>query len=284
MTRVHASPPRTPLLPANALTLPPQRGGRIRAGLRVAAIVLWTALLFLLWALGSIVVLLFPPQRIRWRHRVVRTWARALGSIVNMRVTVAGTPPKPPFFLVTNHLSYIDIILLYTRVDGVFIAKREMRHWPVLGPLANVFGTIWVNREVRRDAVRVLDLVDEAVARGDGVVVFPEGTTSGGDALLPMRPALFDWAAREQFPVHFASISYRTAPGEVPAYFSVGWWGAMPFGAHAWNLCRLRGFDAILEFGEQPIVAPTRGELAARVERAISARFVPLRETERLEK
>jgi 1-acyl-sn-glycerol-3-phosphate acyltransferase len=138
-----------------------------------------------------------------------------------------------------------------------------------------------VNREVRRDAVRVLDLIDEAIARGDGVILFAEGTTSAGNALLPMRPALFDWAAREQYPVHHVALSYRTE-ANIPAHLVVGWWGDMPFVRHAWDFCRLRSVEALLDFGAAPIVAPTRGELAARVEQAISARFIPMVTTERL--
>jgi hypothetical protein len=91
-----------------------------------------------------------------------------------------------------------------------------------------------------------------------------------------MKPALFDWAAREQFPVHYATITYRTEPGSVPADLAIAWWGDMPFGAHAVNLCRMRGFEATVEFGSDPIVAPTRGELAARIQQAIEERFVPL--------
>ncbi len=283
MTRTTQRPPG----PLDAAIAPPIRptlqGGRLRALIRIIAVGWWTAILCLVWALGSVVTLLFPRARVRWRHRVVRTWARALASILGLRIRVTGTPPKAPFFLVANHLTYVDILLLYTRVDGVFIAKRDMRHWPVLGPLANLFGTIWVKREVRRDAVRVLDLIDESIARGDGVILFAEGTTSAGNALLPMRPALFDWAAREQYPVHFAALSYRTDP-EVPAHLAVGWWGEMPFGSHAWDFCRLRAVDGLLDFGPEPILAPTRGELAARVEQAISARFIPLVTTERLTK
>jgi 1-acyl-sn-glycerol-3-phosphate acyltransferase len=247
----------------------------VRAVTRAVAIVVWSVLLTLIWAPVSLVMLLFPRARVRWRHRIVRTWARAVTSILNVRISTTGLAPSAPFFLVANHLTYLDILLLYTRVDGVFIAKREMRHWPLLGPLAHLFGTIWVKREVRRDAVRVLDLIDEAIARGDGVILFAEGTTSAGRTLLPMRPALFDWAAREQYPVHYAALSYRTEPG-VPADLVVGWWGAMPIVGHAWNLARLRGMEGSIAFGPEPLTAPTRGELATRVERAIADRFVPL--------
>lgn len=196
--------------------------------------------------------------------------------MLGMRRTVVGRPPRAPYFLVSNHLSYVDIILLYTCLDGVFIAKREMRQWPVLGPLAHLFGTVWVNREVRRDAVRVLELIDKVVARGDGVILFAEGTTSSGQALLPMRPALLDWAARKRFPVHYAALTYRTRPNDPPAHLAVGWWGEMPFGPHLLNLCRIRGFEAIVEFGAVPLSANTRGELALQVGKAIAEKFVPV--------
>lgn len=281
MTRAIQRPPG----PLDAVMTPPMRprlrGGRIRAAFKTVSAGLWTAILCLVWAVGSFGTLLFPRARVRWRHRIVRTWARALCNILGVRIQVTGTPPPAPFFLVANHLTYMDILVLYTRVDGVFIAKRDMRHWPVLGPLANLFSTIWVNREVRRDAVRVLDLIDESIARGDGVILFAEGTTSAGHALLPMRPALFDWAAREQYPVHYAALSYRTDSG-IPAHLAVGWWGEMPFLRHAWDFCRLKRVEALLIFGAEPIVAPTRGELASRVQQAIAARFVPMVATERL--
>ena len=255
------------------------QGGRLRAAARAGLACFWSGLLLLVWILGSLPVLVIPRARVRWRHRIVRTWARGLCRLVGMRRTVRGTPPRAPFFLVSNHLGYMDIILLYASIDGVFIAKQEMRHWPVLGPLANLFRTIWVRRTVRRDAVRVLDLIDEAIARGDGVILFAEGTTSRGEGVNPMHPALFDWAAREQYPVLAAAISYRTAPPSPAADVAVCWWGDMPFGSHAFALLRLPRFEASVVFDEAPILAPTRGELAERSQQAIAARFTPVGST-----
>lgn len=256
--------------------LPVLQGGRIRAASRITAIAVWSALLTLLWTLVHLLLLPFPRARVRWRHRVVGTWARGFAAVLGMRRTIIGIPPGAPYFLVSNHLSYVDIILLYTCLDGVFIAKSDMRRWPVLGPLAQLFGTLWVNRELRRDAVRVLELIDQAIARGDGVILFAEGTTSSGRALLPMRPALFDWAARKQFPVHYAVLTYRTPPDAPPAHMVVGWWGEMPFVPHLLNLCRIRGFEATVEFGPAPLPGGTRGELAEQAAGAIAKRFVPV--------
>ena len=256
------------------------RGGRIRAVLRLVAMVAWTIGWFLVWMLGSLLALPLPRPRLAWRHFSERHWARGLCRMLGMRRTLVGRPPRAPFLLVTNHLSYLDILLLFTWVDGVFVAKRDMKSWPLLGPLAHLAGTIWVKREVRRDAVRVLDAIDEAIARGDGVILFPEGTTSSGAGLLPMKPALLDWAAREQYPVHYAAITYRTPRELPPPEAVICWWGSMPFFGHLATVLRLRGFDAIVEFGPAPLSAPTRGALAEQLQQEITARFQPVRRSE----
>jgi 1-acyl-sn-glycerol-3-phosphate acyltransferase len=272
-------------MPIDLTTAPPAppgspvaliRGGRARAALRLLGFLAWTFVWFWIWMLGSLLSLPVPRARLSWRHFSERHWARGLCRLAGMRRRCIGSPPRAPFLLVTNHLSYFDILLLFSWVDGVFVAKRDMRSWPLLGPLARLAGTIWVKREVRRDAVRALDRIDRAVARGDGVILFPEGTTSNGSGLLPMKPALLDWAAREQYPVHYAAISYRTPRTGPPPELVVCWWGSMPFASHLWNLLRLRSFDAMVEFGDSPISAPTRGELAGRLQREIAARFVPV--------
>jgi 1-acyl-sn-glycerol-3-phosphate acyltransferase len=226
--------------------------------------------------MGSLLTLPLRGTRLRWRRLSVRSWALGMTRLMGMRRHRLGNPPRAPFLLVTNHLSYLDILLLYSCVDGVFVAKRDMRSWPVLGALAQLMGTIWVRREVRRDAVRVLERIDAAIARGDGVILFPEGTTSSGAALLPMRPALLEWAAQKCYPVHHAALSYRTAPGDPPASLALCWWGSMLFGSHVMNVLRLRRFDAWVDFAAEPITAPTRAELAEGLQRAIAARFVPV--------
>ena len=255
-----------------------RRGGRWRAALRIAGLLAWTLAAFLLWAIGSVLTLPVPRARLRWRQLSVRHWALGMSRLLGMRRRILGRPPHAPFMLVTNHLSYLDIILLASCVEGVFVAKRDMRSWPLLGPLAQLTGTIWVKREVRRDAVRVLDRIDAAIARGDGVILFPEGTTSSGSALLPMRPALLDWAAREQYPVHHAALTYRNMPGSPSAELGLCWWGGMTFGSHLLGVLRTRSFEAVVDFAPEPITAPTRGTLADRLQQAIAQRFVPVGE------
>src|SRR5262245_60945319 len=67
------------------------------------------------------------------RNAVFRTWARGFARLAAMRITVSGRPPSGPFLLVVNHLSYMDIPLIATQVDAAFVAKADLRHWPILG-------------------------------------------------------------------------------------------------------------------------------------------------------
>lgn len=249
------------------------RPGGLRAAIRLGGIAAWTAVLFVVLVSGMWVTAA-PRRRLSWRNRIVSLWARGLGRIVRMKVRVSGPRPPAPFFLVANHLSYVDIVLLLGQVDGVFIAKRELGHWPILGYLTRLVGTIFVDRASPRDAKRVLDAIDQRFRSGDGVIVFPEGTSSDGSDVSPMKAALFEWAAQTGNPIHVVTIQYATAAGLPAAREVVCWWGPMSFVPHAVDLCRLPGFEATLHFGSEPIQGADRARLAGMAREAILANFV----------
>jgi 1-acyl-sn-glycerol-3-phosphate acyltransferase len=184
--------------------------------------------------------------------------------------------PKAPFFLVSNHLSYLDIVVYAAGMPCRFVAKQEVRSWPVVGFLAWAGGTIFIDRAMKRDAVRVLDDLGRAVQAGDGVVVFAEATSTPGYTVLPFRPALLEWAARTGYPVHYASIEYRTPESSPPAHLSVCWWGDMTFGRHLAALSRLPRIEATIRYGETPIAERDRKHLAERLQRAVAAQFTPV--------
>jgi 1-acyl-sn-glycerol-3-phosphate acyltransferase len=221
-------------------------------------------------------VLPFPSARHAVRRWVFPRWARGVGRLLGLRIVVEGTVPREPFFLVSNHLGYLDIVTYAAVMPARFVAKREVRDWPGVGPLAAAMGTIFIDRTSKRDAVRVLDALAGAVAAGDGVVVFAEATSSAGQQVLPFRPALFEWAARTGQPVHHASVGYRTPAPSIPAHLSVCWWGDMAFGRHLVALCRLPRIEATVRFGEAPIAERDRKRLADRLHQAVSARFTPV--------
>ena len=252
------------------------RHGGLRPFLRLGLVALWTLVCITVLWIGRLALVALPKRRPRWRSWVVRRWARGLGALIGMRVTVTGPVPRAPFFLVANHLSYIDIILLFGLLDCVFVSKHEVRSGPVVGFLTRSVDTIFVNRDRPRDAVRVLEQIDQAVAAGDGVVVFPEGTSSEGGSVYPMKPALFEWAARNGYPVHFAAIRYECDPDSPPAWQAVSWWGDAPFAPHVMQLLRLPRFRAEVTFGAAPLKSEDRGELALLAQAAIAQLFVPM--------
>ena len=280
MTAVPSTLPAAPTAPSHPETI--HRGSPLRAAIRIPLIMAWSGLSYLVWLVGRLLTAGATARQLRWRHRFLKGWSRGVARLFGMRITVIGQPPEAPFFLVSNHLSYMDIILLYTCLDCVFIAKQEMRRWPALGFLAHAMSTIWVNRDSRRDAVRVLHEIDRAVGSGDGVVLFPEGTTSAGEGMLPLKAALLDWAARREYPVHCAVVRYQTAPALPPAHLAVSWWGDMPFGAHAVALARLPGFDAEVTFLPSAVRAAERAALAEMAREQMLRYFVPMVSPERL--
>ena len=95
-----------------------------------------------------------------------------------------------------NHVSWLDIFALNARKRVYFVSKAEVRDWPVIGHLCASVDTLFIQRESKRDIPRVVAQIDGVMEGGRGIVVFPEGTSSGGDDVLPFRPPLLELAAR----------------------------------------------------------------------------------------
>jgi 1-acyl-sn-glycerol-3-phosphate acyltransferase len=248
----------------------------LRVGGRLAGISSATAVIYSIWITGKALTGPHSPRRLRLRNAVVRGWARTLSAFFRMRIEVRGQAPAAPFFLVCNHLSYIDIIALSTQLDCVFIAKSDIADWPLVGTLAKSVGTIFINRDSFQDIPRVITLIEEAMSEGHGVVLFPEGTSTSGESILPFSPALLEPAARSRLPVHYASISYWTPPAEIPAHLAICWWGEMTFVPHFIGALGLKRFEAQIDFGAQTIVDNNRKALARRLREAVADQFVPV--------
>ena len=204
-----------------------------------------------------------------WRTRIFHAWGRSMSRLLGLRAEVDGRPPEPPFVLVSNHLGYVDVILLAAHLRCVFVSKAEVRDWPLVGRLCASVDTLFIQREVKRDIPRVVERIEAVLAGGRGVVLFPEGTSSGGDEVLPFRPSLLESAARAGRPVHCAAIAYGTPPGWPPARDVVCWWRDMPFAGHVWTLLGLPGFRARVVFGAEPVCESDRKLLAERLQREV---------------
>ncbi len=249
--------------------------GRLRQTLRLIVMGAWTAICYLTWLPIAVVALASGDWSRRWNELAVRVWTGGLVAALGMEVDVVGTPPAKPFFLVSNHLSYLDILVLGARLGPTFISKHELAAWPVLGHLARVTGVIFVNRDLKRDAVRVLERIDRAVERGAGVVLFPEGTSTRGDRIYPLKTALLEWAARRRYPVHAVSLRYSTDNPAIPAADQVCWWGDAAFAPHFLNLLAIPRIRATLSFAAESVVEGDRAALGSRLHSTLETVFQP---------
>lgn len=204
------------------------------------------------------------------RRRVMRKWCAGVCRALAVRVEVRGEPPRSACLLVCNHLGYLDIPVLGAHTDTIFVSKSEVADWPVIGPLATLGGTIYVERARKRRLPSVNEQIRSALLRGDGVVVFPEGTSSPGDEVLPFRASLLAPAEELGLEVRAAGLSYATASGDPPARESVAWWGNADFAPHVLGLLRLREVRAVLTFAERPVRAGNRKELAQTLRETVS--------------
>lgn len=244
-----------------------------RAIRRYATFFLMTIGIHVLWMIGQPFARMSSKTR-KWREFIFRNWSKAFVWILGMRIKVIGTPPAPPFFLVSNHLGYTDIPALRSQAEFVYVAKGDIATWPIAGSIVSSYGTVYVDRNNRRDIPRAGELILETLARGEAVAVFPEGTSWHGKEILKFNSSFLKFAAESKLAVHYASISYKAPDGYPPASESIAWWKMEDtFGGHMYNLLKLPYFDCTITFGKEPIFSSDRKELATLLRDAVESSF-----------
>jgi 1-acyl-sn-glycerol-3-phosphate acyltransferase len=245
---------------------------KILAVIRFVVFLFWTLGIYAVWYIGAF----FIPNKIFWRQLIFKNWARGFARIGQMNLEIIGTPPKPPFFLVCNHLSYTDIPALRLAADGVFVAKSDIEDWFVAGRIIRDMGTIFINRRNKRDILRAGNEIIKKLDEGEGVIIFPEGTSTKGEEILPFNSSFLEFAAKTNLSVSYASISYKTPTDELNASESVCWWDDTIFINHLLRLFSLSKFTAVINFGEIPIANPNRKELAHELREKVKEKFIPV--------
>jgi 1-acyl-sn-glycerol-3-phosphate acyltransferase len=249
----------------------------LRAVFRFIAFFVWTLGMYALWYIRAFFVR-GEKAKIRWRQFILRNWARGFVRIANLKLTIIGTPPEPPFLLVSNHVSYMDIGALRSAAECIFVAKADIESWFVAGTIIRDMGIIFINRENRRDIPRAGAKIVDALEGGEGITIFAEGTTSNGAGVLPFKSSFLEFAASRDLPVHYASISYETPANEPPASEAVCWWREeSDFATHLFEMFKMRSFNGTITFGSSPVHTPNRKELAQNLHEAVSAQFTPVK-------
>jgi len=200
--------------------------------------------------------------RAAWLSRSSRRHLKIFGYSAN----VAGEIPKAGL-LVSNHLSYLDILAICSAAPAVFVSKADVRRWPLFGWLAALGGTVFIERERRTHVGEVNREIETALAGGALVVVFPEGTSSDGTAVLPFRASLLEPALRGGHEISVGWIHYELADGD--AKHEVCYWGDHSFFQHLIHLLGKKSVRATLRFGKFHRTTGDRKELAQQLREAI---------------
>lgn len=223
------------------------------------------------------IVFVFPKLSESQKEERIRAWALALLARLAIKLIVSGRPPAHgPVLLAANHISWLDIVVMHAARHCRFVSKADVRHWPLIGTMATAAGTLFIERESRRDAMRVVHHMAERLSAGDILAIFPEGTTSNGVDLLPFHANLFQAAISAHVPVLPVALSFvDAASGErslAPCYIDDD-----TLLGSIWRTLNTPGIAAVVTFGELQLPqGRERRAWAADVRNAIAGMRGPI--------
>ena len=176
---------------------------------RVRAV--WRLLRCVLHGLHGLAIVLFrfPSLDTSARHDRIRWWSRGMLERIGIALQVDGTAASGGSLLACNHVSWLDIMVVHAVApDARFVSKADVKSWPLVSRLVDSAGTLYLEREKKRDALRVIHVMAEALAAGQRVAIFPEGTTSTGHGLLPFHANLLQAAVSTRTPVQPVALRF----------------------------------------------------------------------------
>ena len=192
---------------------------------------------------------LFPKLEKPERERRVNEWARQMLAITGIELSVRGLPAQGPVLLVSNHISWLDILVMHAARYCRFVSKSDIKHWPFVSTLADGAGTLYIERESRRDAHRVVQHMAQSLQAGDVLAVFPEGTTGDGITLKPFYANLIQAAIEANVPVQPVALKFVDAQtGDTS--FAPRYVDDDSLGTSLWNTLTAPPLRAIVVFGE----------------------------------
>ena len=204
-------------------------------------------------------------------HAIMQRWAVQLLRCLGVTVRVSGEPQPGAVLMVANHVSWLDIPALHASSPRTrFVSKSAIAHWPLLGRLARAGGTLFIERERKRDAMRVVHEVADALRSHDAVAVFPEGTTGAGDAVLPFHANLLQAAITTATVIQPIVLRY-SEPG-MPVSVAAQYTGDTTLVDSVMKVCRARGIVVDVCFmAPEPAGEVDRRALAERLHDRVAA-------------
>lgn len=188
-------------------------------------------------AYGTLLGSIFPLLKRSQQRRVLRCWSRELLSILNVQLDTRGYVQhgiRPVGLLVANHVSWLDVVAMNAALPNCFVAKSELRDWPLIGWLCQRARTLFIERTDRRDALRINQQLTALLNAGNCVTIFPEGTTTGGHQPQYFHSSLLQSAIDSQTEIHPIAIRYHDRQGNLA--HTADFVGNMNFVSSLWNV------------------------------------------------
>ena len=202
----------------------------------------------------------------------VQWWSAKFLRVLGVSLVQQGTPRPGAKLLVANHISWLDILAIDAVAPARFVSKSEVRHWPVFGWLATASGTLYIERERPRDAVRVVHQMAAALQAGDTVAVFPEGTTADGRTLLPFHANLLQGAIATETPVQPVALRYFDAAHAISP--AVSWLDDTTLMQSLWSVVCTQGLGVrVTLLSARSVAHADRRALAETLRRDIEDRL-----------
>ena len=268
----------------------------LRVVVRLTSLILWILGCFAAyWCLTALALFSRPLSR-KLRKGLSRKWIRGMSAILGLRLLRIGRPPDRPYFLVVNHISWVDLFAMYSLCDAVSVLQAEDEKLPFIGTLMKGLSPIFIRRH-RDDVPRGIALITEAIERGDNLLLAPEGVVSPGREVRHFHAALLDAAVQTKCPVHYGSITCRTPEGCPPASEAVlfgpdpfyltpdgkipqseldAWGPERSFFTHLLGLLALPWHEVVVKFAPEPISGTDRVTLAKDLRDAVQGIFTPV--------
>ena len=220
----------------------------------------------------GIVLVFFPFLDRGGRQAHIARWSRGMLARLGITLRVEGDPGTAPgTLLVVNHVSWLDVMAVHALLpEARFVSKADVRGWPVVRRLVDAAGTLYLERERKRDALRVVHDMSAALGGGDTVAIFPEGTTSTGHGLLPFHANLLQSAIAVEAPVR--PVALRWSDARHPVSEAMEFIGDTTMAESLWRTANGEGVVATLRFlAPRPSAGADRRALAAALRADVAA-------------
>ena len=197
-----------------------------------------------------VVTLQFPRLTPEQQYIRVQVWSQQLLACLGISLRVLGQPPVGgPVMLVANHISWLDIPVMHAARHCCFISKSDVQGWPLIGTLATAAGTLYIERSSRRDAMRMVRTMQEALQRNEVLGVFPEGTTGDGRAMLPFHANLLQAAVAADAPVVPVGLRFVDKASGATS-FAPSYIGDETLLGSIWRTLSAPAIEAVVTYGE----------------------------------